>query len=172
MSFLHGSETIEVKKGAVPVTVVKAAVIGLIGTAPKGPLNTPTLVLSDADAAAVAQNQLPSRGTRYITRTQQAPSSIPNSPPPPGSAGNAGTPQLEHCPESLEALFAFKSRLDAKTPFVVNNEPAVLAWYPTARAALLWNPSEDRKTFAIRFKNATREVTLQGLDSALLQDLV
>ncbi len=128
--------------------------------------------LSDADAAAVAQNQLPSRGTRYITRTQQAPSSIPNSPPPPGSAGNAGTPQLEHCPESLEALFAFKSRLDAKTPFVVNNEPAVLAWYPTARAALLWNPSEDRKTFAIRFKNATREVTLQGLDSALLQDLV
>jgi phage tail sheath protein FI len=51
MSFLHGSETIEIKKGAVPVTVVKAAVIGLIGTAPKGPLNTPTLVLSDADAA-------------------------------------------------------------------------------------------------------------------------
>ena len=58
MSFLHGSETIEVKKGAVPVTVVKAAVIGLIGTAPKGPLNTPTLVLSDADAAQFG-DQLP-----------------------------------------------------------------------------------------------------------------
>jgi len=58
MSFLHGSETIEVKKGAVPVTVVKAAVIGLIGTAPKGPLNTPTLVLSDADAAQFGE-QLP-----------------------------------------------------------------------------------------------------------------
>lgn len=58
MSFLHGSETIEVQKGAVPVTVVKAAVIGLIGTAPKGPVNVPTLVLSDADAAQFG-DQLP-----------------------------------------------------------------------------------------------------------------
>lgn len=51
MSFLHGSETIEVTKGAVPVTVVKAAVIGLIGTAPTGPVNVPTLLLAAADDA-------------------------------------------------------------------------------------------------------------------------
>jgi len=50
-SFLHGSETIEVVQGARPITVVKAAVIGLVGAAPKGPLNTPTLVLSQSDAA-------------------------------------------------------------------------------------------------------------------------
>ena len=29
-------------------------------------------------------------------------------------------------------------RLDGKTPFVDNAEPAVLGWYPSARAALLW----------------------------------
>ena len=50
-SFLHGSETVEVNVGARPITVVKAAVIGLVGTAPKGALNTPTLVLSETDAA-------------------------------------------------------------------------------------------------------------------------
>jgi Bacteriophage tail sheath protein len=33
-SFLHGIETIEVATGPVPITVVKSAVIGLVGTAP------------------------------------------------------------------------------------------------------------------------------------------
>src|SRR6202451_1500710 len=59
-SFLHGVEAIEVPNGPVPVTVVKSAVIGLVGTAPTwavqsppgGPApNTPTLVSSALDAA-------------------------------------------------------------------------------------------------------------------------
>jgi uncharacterized protein len=59
-SFLHGVEVIEVPNGPVPVTVVKSAVIGLVGTAPtwavESPsvapaLNTPTLVSSALDAA-------------------------------------------------------------------------------------------------------------------------
>ena len=33
-SFLHGIETIEVSAGPVPITVVKSAVIGLVGSAP------------------------------------------------------------------------------------------------------------------------------------------
>jgi phage tail sheath protein FI len=33
-SFLHGIETIETSTGPVPITVVKSAVIGLVGTAP------------------------------------------------------------------------------------------------------------------------------------------
>jgi len=59
-SFLHGVEVIEVPNGPVPVTVVKSAVIGLVGTAPAwavespsvavGP-NTPALVSSALDAA-------------------------------------------------------------------------------------------------------------------------
>src|SRR5260370_36409007 len=58
-SFLHGVEVIEVPNGPVPVSVVKSAVIGLVGTAPWAVVspsvaiapNTPTLVSSALDAA-------------------------------------------------------------------------------------------------------------------------
>ncbi len=59
-SFLHGVEVIEVTTGPNPVTVVKSAVIGLIGTAPSWAvaapsvapaINSPTLVSSALDAA-------------------------------------------------------------------------------------------------------------------------
>jgi uncharacterized protein len=50
-NYLHGVETIEVQKGARPVRVVKSAVIALVGIAPEGPINTPTLVQSPQDAA-------------------------------------------------------------------------------------------------------------------------
>jgi phage tail sheath protein FI len=51
-NFLHGVETIEINKGAVPVTVVKSAVIGLVGIAPTGDTNVLTLVKNSTDAAA------------------------------------------------------------------------------------------------------------------------
>jgi hypothetical protein len=50
-NYLHGVETIEIDKGPRPVRTVKSAVVGLIGTAPAGPVNEPTIVLSDSDAA-------------------------------------------------------------------------------------------------------------------------
>jgi len=50
-NFLHGVETIEIDKGPRPIRQVKTAVVGLIGTAPTGPINTPTIVLSEKDAA-------------------------------------------------------------------------------------------------------------------------
>lgn len=50
-NFLHGVETIEVKKGGVPIVVVKSAVVGLVGTAPAGPVNEPIQILSSDDAA-------------------------------------------------------------------------------------------------------------------------
>ncbi|MEO1750722.1 phage tail sheath subtilisin-like domain-containing protein [Thiofaba sp. EF100] len=51
-NFLHGVETIEIDKGPRPIRAVKTAVVGLIGTAPTGPINTPTIVTSIKDAAA------------------------------------------------------------------------------------------------------------------------
>ncbi len=57
-NYLHGVETIEVENGPRPVRTVKSAVIGLIGTAPIGAVNVPTLTLSDKDAAAFG-TQLP-----------------------------------------------------------------------------------------------------------------
>lgn len=50
-NFLHGVETVEVNTGARPVSVVKSAVIGLVGIAPTGPKNQPILVNGDRDAA-------------------------------------------------------------------------------------------------------------------------
>ncbi|MBP4049301.1 phage tail sheath subtilisin-like domain-containing protein [Chromobacterium violaceum] len=57
-NYLHGVETIEVERGPRPVRTVKSAVIGLIGTAPVGPVNATTLTLSEKDAAAFGP-QLP-----------------------------------------------------------------------------------------------------------------
>lgn len=50
-NFLHGVETIEINNGPRSISVVKSAVIGLVGIAPKGPINTPILVNGDRDAA-------------------------------------------------------------------------------------------------------------------------
>lgn len=51
VNYLHGVETLIVNQGPRPVQVVKSAVIGLAGIAPEGPINIPTLVQSDSDAA-------------------------------------------------------------------------------------------------------------------------
>lgn len=57
-NFLHGVETIEIKKGARSIKTVKTAVIGLIGTAPINTVNSeyktvnkPVLITGDKDAA-------------------------------------------------------------------------------------------------------------------------
>ena len=50
-NFLHGVETIEIESGRRTIQVVKSAVIGLVGIAPVGDVNTPVLVNSDRDAA-------------------------------------------------------------------------------------------------------------------------
>ena len=43
-NFLHGIEIIEIKDGARPIKTVRSSVIGLVGTAPQGFVNTPTLI--------------------------------------------------------------------------------------------------------------------------------
>lgn len=50
-NFLHGIETIESSNIPLSVAEVRSAVIGIIGTAPSGPVNVPTVVQSAADAA-------------------------------------------------------------------------------------------------------------------------
>jgi len=54
-NFLHGVETIELKRGPVPVRVVKSAVIGLVGSAPKGPFQALTVVNNAVEAAQFGQ---------------------------------------------------------------------------------------------------------------------
>jgi hypothetical protein len=47
----------------------------------------------------------------------------------------------------------------------------VLAWYPSARAALLWNLQPEPATFLVRCGTHSREVKLSGLESTLLPNL-
>lgn len=49
--FLHGVEVLELDGGSRPIHTVKSSVIGLVGTAPKGPVNQPTLVLGSKTEA-------------------------------------------------------------------------------------------------------------------------
>jgi hypothetical protein len=44
MAFLHGVEVVELDGGARPISGVKSSVIGLVGTAPIGPVNEPVLI--------------------------------------------------------------------------------------------------------------------------------
>lgn len=50
-NFLHGIEIIELDNGTRPIQTVASSVIGLIGTAPQGPVNTPTLIMGSKSEA-------------------------------------------------------------------------------------------------------------------------
>ena len=50
--YLHGVEIVEVDQGPRPVRTVRSAVIGLVGTALEGPVDTPTLVAGRSEGAA------------------------------------------------------------------------------------------------------------------------
>ena len=54
--------------------------------------------------------------------------------------------------ESLPALFAFKQRIKSQlreVPHVEEDEPAVCAWYPSARKVVIWNLSTEARTLTV-----------------------
>lgn len=107
--------------------------------------------LSDADAQSVAAGALHSAGTRWMARA---------------AAGS----DVQILPETLEALWAWKAqwaRDPGEVPFLEGQQPAVFAWYPTARAGLVWNLQETRQEFTVRWAGR-RTVTVDGLDVALV----
>jgi uncharacterized protein len=55
-NYLHGVETVELRKGPRPIRVVKTAVIGLVGIGPIGLKNQPILVSSALDAAQFGED--------------------------------------------------------------------------------------------------------------------
>jgi hypothetical protein len=77
-------------------------------------------------------------------------------------------------PETLPALLALKRELVGSlgaVPYVEGETPVVCAWYPTARAVLLWNLSERRETLVLLDRGNRRTVTVDGLDAALVDDV-
>lgn len=107
--------------------------------------------LSDADAAHAAGGQLASPGTTFVGRTE-----------------NGG---IHGVPEDMAALFEFRRGILPSLnaiPHVVEEKPAVCAWYPEAGAVLVWNLAETAETLHLQFKDELRETTLGPLEAKLV----
>ena len=91
--------------------------------------------LSDFDAREQATHSRRSR-SRWVGRPSAASPSL-------------GT---ETVPETLADLFAFKRRIRdqlGEVPYVAEDEPAVCAWYPSARKIVVWNLVEETRTLTL-----------------------
>ena len=74
--------------------------------------------------------------------------------------------------ETLPELFAFKHRLGklvGGVPHVVEDEPAVCAWYPSARKTLVWNLSERPRALTVAMQGRRQCVRLGPLEAALVK---
>ena len=109
--------------------------------------------LSDADAKSLTNASTP--GTKFICR--------------PGVADG-----IEAMDETLDALFAWRRGVIASmgdVPYIEDEKPAVCAWYPAKRAALIWNLAQSREDFTLRYGKSTRPITLGPLESTLITSL-
>jgi hypothetical protein len=92
----------------------------------------------------------------------------------PGTGGRSRLVSRARTPETLQDLFRLKAELRpqlGQVPLVKEDKPVVCAWYPSARAVLLWNLSETRETLTVEFKRKSRTATVAPLDVALLKDI-
>ena len=114
--------------------------------------------LSDFDAQAVAEKQLVSKGTKFVHRSSVS--------PPLADA--------EPLVESLEELFAFKRNICEKlrdVPHIAEDEPAVCAWYPTARSVLVWNLEDKAKTLTLCRNQRQQVIRVAALEAELVHDM-
>ena len=115
--------------------------------------------LSDADAIAVASGLLPSPGTQYVVRPETG----------------KMVPGARRLSESPEALWKLKHEILEglrDVPHVVNEAPVVCAWYPTAKSVLLWNLAAEKREIALQMREERRIVPVDGLDVALVEEVV
>lgn len=80
--------------------------------------------------------------------------------------------EAETVGETLTELFAFKRRLGRllySVPHVVEDEPAVCAWYPTAGKALIWNLSEQPRSLTVAMQDSQQQVCLGPLQATTVK---
>jgi len=111
--------------------------------------------LSDYDARELAA-QAPRTRARLFCRS--------SAPVRPVSAETTG--------ETLAELFAIKRSmgrsLDA-VPHVLEDEPAVCAWYPTAHKVLVWNLCDQPRTLTVALRNRRQPLRLSPLQAATVK---
>jgi hypothetical protein len=111
---------------------------------------------SDADAEMLV-SQRPKAGTWVARPTVAAAESV------------------RRIPETLPEMFKLKHELIKRSPnfpYVENESPVVCAWYPTARAVVLWNLSEQPVNFSVRYGDKRQTVAVAGLDVGIVEDVV
>ncbi|QEH32620.1 hypothetical protein OJF2_10990 [Aquisphaera giovannonii] len=159
----------------------------LAGHAPRGPLKhvwgEPSRYVGDDDpfslflALGIPFEVLdgpPRDGVAFLSRADAArpPAASPATliaRPAPGLS-----PRIRPKPESFDALLGLKRELIpglGRNPYVEQDVPVVCAWYPTARAVLLWNPTEKRRDLTVKLGDLRRNTSLEPLGSALIEDL-
>ena len=123
--------------------------------------------LGEADARGLADTLKPGQ-TQWVVPSEISTTDSES------RAGFSKTGPAQVVAESLPALFAPKKEILPQlknTPFIEEGKPAVCAWYPTARIALIWNLSEQKETLTLRTANETRPIEIDGLDIALIDDV-
>ncbi len=74
-------------------------------------------------------------------------------------------------PEEMVALFKFRDDVIAQfphVPHVVEEIPAILAWYPSAHALVLWNPTQQSHVYSIAARGNRLACEVAALDLVLL----
>lgn len=103
--------------------------------------------LSDADASAATAGSLKSAGTTFVHRSK------------------AALEGARFLAERMEDLWAFKRELVPRLkaiPFVEEEKPAVLGWYPDVRRAVLWNLSPTEEVLTVQFEGTRRKISCEG----------
>ncbi len=86
----------------------------------------------------------------------------------------AGGRYSEALPETLEALWKWKRGITPMlrdVPWIEQDHPAVIAWYPQRHLALVWNLLSEPAELVIRRGNHSRPITVGPLDSVLVRGL-
>lgn len=112
--------------------------------------------LTDADAQAMERGELTSNGSKIVARVEST------------------SGRFAKVTESLEELFKFRKSVlpelqKTNTPYVEEETPVVLAWYPEVKRAYLWNVEKTAKTLHIRVGERTIGVELDERGSALVE---
>ncbi|MBN2308697.1 MAG: hypothetical protein JXR94_06975 [Candidatus Hydrogenedentes bacterium] len=114
--------------------------------------------LSNFDAQAVQAGEIRGSGTVLVHRPE----------------AGAQIEKARVVSESFEELLAFKHEILPTlrdVPYVEEDVPAVCAWYPTARKALVWNLTAQPQDVNVRMGDTRRPIHLAALDSALIEEL-
>ena len=117
------------------------------------------IFLSDEDARAVSEGRLRPIAGNLVAR--------------PGSTATGD--QFVFVGENLDDLFALKKSIRQNLkgiPYVEEDIPVVFSWYPTARAALVWNLVDSKQPITIRCDDRIiGSLSVEALDVELITNM-